>query len=131
MRTIPKLKLAMSWPNLKAPETVRAFRAHLIAACAAAMSIQLIALTAIVVFGVPEHFFETAIFRLSAAALILSIVGAVRYVAWDAFVSAVGRNDVIFHDARHRVVSVSATCPQRQLVILHARFAGFAGETFS
>jgi hypothetical protein len=50
--------------ELKAPENVSTFRAHLIVASAAAMLIQSVALTAIYVAGVPEHFFELAIFRL-------------------------------------------------------------------
>jgi hypothetical protein len=92
MRT--KLNSARWLPKLKAPETVRFFRAHLIVASAAAM-------------------------------LILSMVGATRYFARIAFVAAIGRNDVTFLDAECRLVSVSETCPQRQLVILHARFTGF------
>jgi hypothetical protein len=123
MRT--KLNSARWLPKLKAPETVRFFRAHLIVASAAAMLIQLVALTTISVAGVPEHFFETPIFRLAAVVLILSMVGATRYFARIAFVAAIGRNDVTFLDAECRLVSVSETCPQRQLVILHARFTGF------
>jgi hypothetical protein len=126
-----KLNSAMWLPNLKPPETVRALRAHLIVASAAAMLIQLVAFTAIFVAGVPEHFFETAIFRLAGVVLILSIVAATRYFARSAFVAAIGRNDVTFLDAQRRLVSVSATCPQRQLVVLHARFAGFVGDVFS
>jgi hypothetical protein len=129
MRT--KLNSAMWLPNLKAPETVRAFRAHLIVASAAAMLIQLVALTAIFVVGVPEHFFETSIFRLSAVVLILSIIGATRYFARTAFVAAIGRNDVTILDTERRLLSISETCPQRRLVILHARFAGFVADVFS
>lgn len=131
MRTIPRFNSARWMPSLKAPETVRAFRAHLIAASVAAMSIQLVALATIFLAGVPEHLFETTMFRLSAAALVLGMVGAIRCVAWIAFVAAIGRNDAKFLDARHSLVSVSATCPRRHLVILHARFAGFAEEIFS
>ncbi|MDI7065781.1 hypothetical protein QMO17_31545 [Klebsiella pneumoniae] len=122
-----KLNSTMWLPNLKAPGIARAFRAHLIVASAAAMSIQLVALAAIFVAGVPEHFFETAIFRLTAAVLILSIVAVTRYFARSAFVVAIDRNDVTFLRAERRLVSVSATCPRRELVILHARFAGFVG----
>ena len=110
---------------------MRAFRAHLIAASAVAVSIQMAALTAIFLAGVPEQFFETVVFRLSTAALMLGIVGAMRYFAWSAFGIAVGRNEVTFLDTRRRTVAISATCPQRQLVILHARFAGFGGDVFS
>ncbi|MFL9922121.1 hypothetical protein PQR75_43915 [Paraburkholderia fungorum] len=126
-----KLNSTMWLPNLKAPETVCAFRAHLIVASAAAMLIQLVALTAIFVAGVPEHFFETAIFRLAAVVLIPSIVAVTRYFARSAFVAAIARNDVTFLGAQRRLVSVSATCPRRKLVILHARFAGFVGNVFS
>jgi hypothetical protein len=129
MRT--KLNSAMWLPNLKAPEIVRAFRAHLIVASAAAMVIQLAALTAIFVAGVPEHFFETSIFRLAAIVLILSMVGATRYFARTAFVAAIARNDVTILDAERRLLSVSKTCPQRQLVVLHARFAGYVADVLS
>ncbi|MFM0125816.1 hypothetical protein P0D73_44550 [Paraburkholderia sp. RL18-101-BIB-B] len=126
-----KLNSTMWLPNLKSPETIRAFRAHLIVASAAAISIQLVALTAIFVAGVPVHFFGTGIFRLTAAVLILSIVAVARYVARSAFMAAIDRNEVTFLGAQRRLVSVSATCPRRQLVILHARFAGFVGDVFS
>jgi hypothetical protein len=113
-------------PNLKSPATVRAFRAHLMVASAAAILIQLVALTAIFVAGVPERFFGTAIFRLAALVLILGMVGAIRYFARSTFVSAIGRNDVISLDTQSRLVSVSASCPQRRLVMLHAIFTGLA-----
>lgn len=131
MKMIPRFSLTRWLSGLKARGTVRAFRAHLIAACVAAMSIQLVALTTIFFAGVPENLFETNMFRLSAAALVLSVVGAIRCVAWIAFVAAIGRNDVTFLDARHLLVSVSATCPRRQLVILHTRFAGLAEDICS
>jgi hypothetical protein len=86
MRT--ELSLALRLPKLKAPENVRAFRAHLIVASVAAMLIQLVILTAIFVADVPEHFFEIAIFRLTAVVLILSIVAATRYFARNAFLAA-------------------------------------------
>ena len=104
MRTIPRFNSARWMPGLKAPETVRAFRAHLIAASVAAMSIQLVALATIFLAGVPEHLFETTMFRLSAAALMLGMVGAIRCVAWIAFVAADGRTDAKFLEARHSLV---------------------------
>lgn len=47
MKMIPRFSLTRWLSGLKARGTVRAFRAHLIAACVAAMSIQLVALTTI------------------------------------------------------------------------------------
>jgi len=129
MRT--KLSSAMWLPNLKAPEAVRAIRAHLILASAAAMVIQMAALTAIFVAGAPEHIFETSTFRLAAVVLILSMLGATKYFARTAFVAAIGRNDVTILDAERRRLSVSKTCPQRQLVVLHARLGGYIADVLS
>jgi hypothetical protein len=126
-----KLNPAIWLRKLRTPETVRSFRAHLIVASAAAMGIQLAALAAIFLAGVPEHFFETSIFRLAAFVLILSMVGATKHFAQTAFLVAITRNSVTILDAERRLVSVSETCRRRQLVILHARFTGFLVDVFS
>jgi hypothetical protein len=95
------------------------------------MLIQFVALIAIFAAGVPERFFETGIFHLAAAVSILSMVAVTRYFARSAFVAAIDRGDVGFLRAQRRLGWVSATCPRRKLVILHARFAGFRGDVFS
>jgi hypothetical protein len=80
-------------------------------------------------WGVPEHVFTTPMFRLSAFAFCLGVIGLVRRVAPRAFAEALVRDEVEFTDFRLRLVSVSPTCKHRQLVILHMRLTGFSVDT--
>lgn len=129
MRTIPKLNSGSWLLNVKKPETVRIFCAYLVVASVAAVAIQVVALTAIIVGGVPEHVFMTLMFRLSAFAFCLGVIGLIRRVARRAFAEALVRDEVEFTDFRLRPISVSPTCKHRQLVILHMRLTGFSVDT--
>jgi hypothetical protein len=126
MRVMLKIILALRWPRLEALDIMCIVRAHLVLAAVAAMAIQVGALIAILVADVPEQVFATSAFRLSALASIMAVMLVVKRMARQAYCVGIGRNDVVFTDRPMPRVSVSLTCPQRPLVILHTKLVGLA-----
>ncbi|PCE22159.1 hypothetical protein BWP39_21025 [Paraburkholderia acidicola] len=99
-------------------------RVHLMAACFAAMGIQVVALLALLVSPLSEQTFDSTAFRICAIVMIgIAVIGARRFaqLAYDA---AVQSAHATVQTHRARPVAVSHDCPRRELVVLHLRFTG-------
>ncbi|MGF6245137.1 MULTISPECIES: hypothetical protein [Paraburkholderia] len=104
------------------PSTINMLRAYLLTASLAAIVIDVAALLAIGLFGVPEDVFTSTTFRLVAVAVIVCFVLVTRHVARAAFVSALSQRYATFSAAHANAIEISPVCPVRMLVVLHLRF---------
>lgn len=104
--------------------TLVRLRAYLITASLSAVAIQIGALVSILVFGVPERWFQTAGFRLAAAGAIVGMVSIFATISQVAFRSAVARHYAMHDETHPGVFCVSDECPLRAFVILHLQLTG-------
>lgn len=104
--------------------TVSIARAHLKAAAAAAMLVQVGLLIGIKIFGANESVFETPRFRLWSATAILALVGTVRIISYVAYARAAATRsapkDRDLDDPIHRLSGAIVSF----LLRLHLGFTG-------
>lgn len=105
---------------MKSP-TMEMLRAYLLAASLSAAFIDAAVLVSLIVFRVPAGIFESAAFRLGAAAVIVGTLIVIRTLADLAFHFALANQYVTVSGAQRRTVSLSQHCPKRLLVIFHVR----------
>ncbi|MDE1179870.1 hypothetical protein [Paraburkholderia sp.] len=105
------------------PSTLNMLRAHLLAACIAAMCIQVVALFASFVLGVDDAVFATVQFRALVLMLVAGAVWATRRVAGVAYSRAVLTRHATGAAPHAFPVAVSPDCPLRELVVLHLQFS--------
>lgn len=122
MLTSLQTSMSPRWVAPMKSPTIDMLRAYLMTASLAAMSIEIAALVSLELFGVPEHVFASAMFRVCALSAIIGAVLATKYAANRAYRSAVAHRYARSSVANIRGVVVSPACPVRSLVILHLRF---------
>ena len=109
----------------------RTLRAYLKVASLSAISLQMVVLAAIGIFRIPDEAFSSSQFRCCVILLLVCVAAAVRTMAKIAFDAALEQNEATFADkGKNPVISISAGCPQRVLVVLHAELAGFQRHMF-
>ena len=103
------------------PSTVEMLRAYLLVVALAATVTDAFVLVALGVFGVPEHLFEAAPFRIGVLIAIALTLVVTRNFVRSAFRAALASRHAVVRDTACQTVSVSADCPFRLLVIFHLR----------
>jgi hypothetical protein len=105
------------------PVIIAQCRAYLLVASLTAAAIQVLVLVTMRVFGVPETFFTSSVFRMAVLGLLVAAVVLTRRFADAAFRTAQAGNHLATGGEPHDIVTVSSRCPQRAWVVLHVRFS--------
>ena len=103
------------------PSTVDTLRAWLLVASLCATLIDAVVLVALGCLGIPERAFESAPFRVGVVAAVALTLVAIRALARAAFAAAVASRHATVSDSPCQIVSISADCPFRLLVLFHVR----------
>ncbi|MGI4812341.1 MAG: hypothetical protein ACRYGG_03235 [Janthinobacterium lividum] len=104
------------------PSTVVILRAYLMAASLGAAFIGVSAAAASVLFDIDDRVFESTVFRLSAASVVIGLVFVVKWMARRAFQSALVGHHALDNRTGPGRVEISSECPRRSLVVLHLLF---------
>jgi len=103
------------------PSTVDMLRAWLLVASLSATLIDAVVLIALGCFGMPERAFESASFRWGVVAAVALTLAMMRMLARLAFDAAIAGRHATVSDSACQIVSISADCPFRLLVLFHVR----------
>ncbi len=101
-----------------------ALRAYLLVASVAAVTIDLAAIYAGMIFDLPDTVFDSTPFRMAAIAVIATAIVVVRLRCGMAFRSALGSGYAFARDDHDRAIVVKTRCPDRNLVCFYARLSG-------